>query len=232
MLYRDQQQSLVKQLTNEARKGVSIVPMQADFRYDKKLCLTSVVFIPADLAKKIQRTIIESLRVVDPHHHYYEPGEMHLTIKNIRTIHDPPLFEDADIQKVDRIFTQIFPKHRSFSFFLEEVVLFPTSVSLIGYCDERLKHLVRDLDTGLKRIGIPDNKKYISDSVFFGNITLCRLVRPPSSAFQRRLEELSCNSIASIDVKEIHLVVCNSVCARDSQRIVNSYKLGSLSGES
>ena len=228
MLYRDKQQHIVKKLAKEAKNRVSIVPMQADFRYDKKLCLTSVVFIPDDLAKKSQRTIIESLRVIDPYHHYYEQGEMHLTIKNIRTVHAPPLFGDSDIQKVDRIFAQIIPKHKSFAFALEEVVMFSTSVSLIGYCDESLQDLVRDLNTGLKRIGVPDNKKYISDSVFFGNITLCRFICPPSSAFQRRLEKLSCNSLGRIDVKEIHLVVCNSVCARESQRIINSYKLGKL----
>ena len=68
--YRDQQKAVLKRLRNEARITVSIVPMQVNFCHDKKKCLTSIVFVPDDLAKKIEQTIIEPLRKIDPYHHY------------------------------------------------------------------------------------------------------------------------------------------------------------------
>ncbi|MGH8002418.1 MAG: 2'-5' RNA ligase family protein, partial [Brasilonema sp.] len=139
--------------------------------------------------------------------------------------HNPPLFQNEDVVKVHELFTQIIPKFQSFTFHLEGLILFPTSVSLVGYCDETLRKLVQALDLGLKEIGVPDNKKYISDTIFFGNMTLCRLTHEPSSSFQNKVKELESIYIGEMRVTEISLIICNAVCHPKTKKVIGTYKL-------
>lgn len=228
----DAYQALQKRMVNRLRAdsgqrnaSASVVPTRADYQTDSAICLTSVVFVPDDIAQDIHRTIVEPLKEIEPDHHYYSSDSMHITIKNIRTVHDPPLFTETDIEKVHHLFAGLIPQHRSFFFSLEEVVAFAASVSLIGYCDDRLKGLVQALDAGLNEIGVPDNKQYVSDTVFFGNVTLCRYVRQPSKRFCEAVEYMAHVYRSALKVEEIHLITCNSVCAPESRSILYSYKL-------
>jgi len=189
------------------------------------MCLTSVAFLPGDTAQDIHRSIVRPLQAVEPDHHYYSPDAMHITIKNIRTIHNPPLFTEADVKKVDRLFAELIPRHTSFPFWLEEVVPFPTSVSLIAYSDVGLRDLVCTLDAGLNKIGIPDNKQYVSNDVYCGNVTWCRYTRQPSQKFSDTLEQMTHVYQGALKVEVIHLITCNSVCAPESRRILHSYSL-------
>jgi 2'-5' RNA ligase len=225
--YRNLQKQAIRKLIEMAQddSAVSRIPMRPDYESDRAVCLTSVVAIPIPVAQEIERQIIQPLRAIEPVHHYYAPEAMHLTIKNVQVVHDPPSFSEADIERVNRLFAEIIPRRRVFAFSLEQVVAFATSLSLIGYCGHELQELVQALDSGLKRIGIPDNKKYISDSVFFGNITLCRFVRPPSEQFLQAVRERQDAYRAELRVKEIRLISCNAVCARDSLHVWHTYRL-------
>ncbi len=202
-----------------------MVPIRSDYGTDSAMCLTSVAFLPGDIAYNIHRSIVQPLQAVEPDHHYYSPDSMHITVKNIRTIHNPPLFTEADVRKVDHLFAELIPKHSSFSFRLEEVVPFPTSVSLIAYSDVGLRDLVRALDARLNEIGVPDNKQYVLDDVYFGNITLCRYTRRPSQEFGEALDQMTNVYQGILKVETIHLITCNSVCAPESRRILHSYRL-------
>jgi 2'-5' RNA ligase len=227
--YREQQKRIVNQLragSGQRNLRASIVPIRSDYETDPALCLTSVVFIPDEFAQDIHRTIVEPLREIEPDHHYYSPESMHVTIKNVRTVHDPPLFTETDIQKVHRLFSELVSQHGSFLFSLEEVVAFPTSVTLIGYCDQELGDLFQALDAGLREIGIPDNKRYVSDTVVFGNVTLCRYVRQPSQEFRAAVNRMAHAYRAEMKVEVIHLITCNSVCNPESRKIWHSYQLG------
>ncbi len=225
--YREMQKRAVNQLRAGSQRNMqaSVVPIRSDYRTDSAICLTSVVFLPGDIAQDVHRRIVQPLQAVEPDHHYYSPDSMHITIKNIRTIHNPPLFTEADVRKVDRLFRELIPEHPSFSFWLEEVVPFPTSVSLIAYSDVGLWDLVRDLDAGLNQIGVPDNKQYVSDDVYFGNVTLCRYTRRPSREFGEALDQMTNVYQGILKVEVIHLITCNSVCAPESRRILHSYRL-------
>jgi 2'-5' RNA ligase len=150
---------------------------------------------------------------------------MHITIKSIRTIHNPPLFTGADVGKVDRLFAELIPQHAPISFRLEEVVSFQTSVVLIAYPNLGLRDLVRALDAGLNEIGIPDNKQYVSDDACFGNVTLCRYTHPPSREFCDALEDMAHAYEKTLTVDEIHLITCNAVCDPGSRKVFQTYKL-------
>jgi 2'-5' RNA ligase len=225
--YRDLQKHAVNQLRAGSGQNVrvSVVPIRSNYRTDPAMCLTSVALLPDDIAQDIHRKIVQPLEEIEPEHHYYSPDSMHITVKNIRTIHNPPRFSEADVRKVDRLFGELIPQHASFSFWFEELVAFPTSVSLIAYSDVGLRNLVRALDAGLNRIGVPDNKEYVSDDVYFGNVTLCRYTRHPSREFSDALEQMTRMYEGVLKVETIHLITCNSVCAPESRRILNSYGL-------
>ncbi|NJR75532.1 MAG: hypothetical protein HC773_21685 [Scytonema sp. CRU_2_7] len=167
--YIKQQQNIIQQVKDSIHQGqhqLSILEMRTDYENDDAICLASLAFPPKDIAQIISKEIIAPLKSLDDKHFYYSSELLHLTIKNIRTVHNPPLFKNKDVVKVHELFTQITPKFQSFTFHFEGLILFPTSVSLVGYCDETLGKLVQALDLGLKEIGVPDNKKYISDTVF------------------------------------------------------------------
>jgi hypothetical protein len=84
---------------------------------------------------------------------------------------------------------------------------------------------VQALDDGLKEIELTDDKKYISDTVFFGNMTLCRFTQAPSLLFQDKVRELEDIYIGEMRVSEINLVTCNAVCHPKTRKIIGTYKL-------
>ncbi len=226
--YVAQQKKIIQQMKDNIRLGQikqSIVEMRSNYENDNATGLVSVAFPPINITKIISEKIIEPLKSTDNNHFYYSTEFLHLTIKNVRTVNSPPLFNNEDVDKVDNLFAQIFPKFETFNFTLQGLVLFPTSVSLIGYCHETLKELVQTLDFGLKDIGVPDNKKYISDTIFFGNITLCRFTQNPNSSFKNKLQELENIYIGEMPVSEVSLITCNSVCNPKTRKIIATYKL-------
>lgn len=210
-----------KQDTSE----VTMVPIRSDHRTDITRCLTSVVLIPDDMAQDISQTLIEPLKKIEPEHYYYPIESLHITVKNVKTVNHPPLFGETDIKKVDQLFQEIIPRYHAFSYSLEEIGAFKTSIALIGYCDEQLRELVQALDEGLQAIGVPDNKRLISDTVFFGNITLCRYVQQPSKRLLNVVKQRRYAYCGRLKVRQIHLITCNAVCVPESRTLVNSYTL-------
>lgn len=226
--YIKQQKQIIQQVKDSISQGqnrLSIVEMRNDYENDNAIGLASLAFPPKDITQIISKEIIAPLQSLDSHHFYYSSECLHITIKSIRTVHNPLLFKNEDVVKVHELFTQMVPKFQSFTFRLEGLILFPTSVSLVGYCDETLRKLVQALDLGLKEIGVPDNKKYISDTVFFGNMTLCRFTNEPSALFQRKVKELENIYIGEMRVTEISLVICNAVCHPKTKKVIGTYKL-------
>jgi hypothetical protein len=225
--YRELQKRAVNLLRagSHRNSGASVVPIQSDYKTDTAMCLTSVAFLPADVGQDVCRRIVGPLKAIEPDHHYHLPDSMHITIKNIRTIHNPPLFTQADVRKVDRLFAELIPQRPSIFFWLEEIVSLQTSAALIAYSDVGLRDLVRALDAGLNEIGVPDNKQYVSDDVYFGNVTLCRYTRPPSKEFCDAVEGMAHTYKKTLKVEAVHLITCNAVCAPESRKVFQSYKL-------
>jgi 2'-5' RNA ligase len=226
--YTLQQKSTVQQLKNRLEQGsgnLTVVEMRADYENDIEICLSSVVFAPDDLTQSISKRILEPLKSIEPEHFYYTSDLMHSTIKNVRTINNPPLFDEDDVAKAHQVFEQIIPQFPSFTLNWEDLTLFPTSVALIGYCNQTLQQLIQALDTGLTEIGIPDNKTYFSNTIFWGNLTVCRLRHPPGAAFRQRVKELETIQLGEMPVTHIHLVTCNAVCHPKTRKIIGTYPL-------
>ncbi len=222
------QKESVQELENSFANGVgrsTVVEMQKNYADDDQICLTSVVFIPQDISQKIVVSIIEKLKQIDPGHYFYSPESMHLTIKNVRTINKPPLFSEIDINKVNRLLCEMVPQFPVFELSVEDVLLFPTSLSVMAYSNETLQKLVLALDKGLQEIGVPDNKKYFSNSIFWGNITICRFTQPPSPDFIDEVKRMRNVKIGKFKVKKVNLVTSNAVCFPASRNIIGEYEL-------
>jgi hypothetical protein len=232
--YRRQQKQLIDQLrlgAGQPGAKATVVPMKRDYRHDPAIGLTSVAFVPPELGRAISQDIIEPLKAIEPDHYYYEPDSMHLTVKNIKSVHNPPHFTPTDARQAGRLFARIIPRHGAFSVQLEELVPFSTSLSLIAYSGAPLHKLVQALDAGLKEIGVPDDKRYVSKAVIFGNVTLCRYVQPPSERFLNAVTERAHAFTAELKIEAVHLITCNAVCAPEWRDYIGSYWLNGSYGE-
>ncbi len=229
--YRQMQKNVVRMLCSNPdipQADTNVFRLIPEYITDNAICLTSVAFPEPDTVQYIHDKLISPLKLIDPFHYYYPPENLHITIKNIRTTNNPPLFTLNDIEKADKVLQDIIPRHKSFSFTFEEIVSLAGSVSIIGYCDRQLKKLVTDIDKGLKKTGLPDNKQYISNNIFFGNISLCRYTRQPSEFFLKEIRKMKNILNYEIKIETINLITCNSVCAAQSRKILKSYNLSDI----
>ena len=222
-----QQKELVKKLEDSFIDGEhksTVVDMRKDYVNDDRICLTSVTFIPNDISSKIISNVINNLKKIEPYHYFYPFESMHLTIKNIRTISKPLLFAESDIIKVDQLFSEIIPKFSIFEVKVEDVLILPSSVSIMVYSDG-LQNLNLALDKGLREIGVPDNKKYLSDLVYWGNITICRFTEKPGNEFNNEVKKMRNFKIGKFKVEKVNLITCNAVCYSGSRKIIGGYEL-------
>ncbi len=226
--YYFQQKKIVKRfekLIADRKFKTSIVDIIKDYKNDDRICLTSVVFIPKEISDKIISAVTRKLKKIESVHYFYSPESLHLTVKNIRTVNKPSLFTRKDIDKVQQLFKKIIPQTKSFKFYIEDVLVLPTSISVMAYSNDIFGKLVSSLDEGLKKNGVPDNKKYLSDHVFFGNITICRFVKKPSVQFINKAKKDRNLKIGNFKVKKISLITCNAVCHKKTRKIIAEYKL-------
>jgi inorganic pyrophosphatase len=199
--------------------------MQDDYEADDRQCLTTAIFPDEEFCRRVQKTIIDALRSIEPIHYYYPPEDLHLTMKNISTVDDTRKFDDADIERIKRIFRDTMNQYPPFTFNMSGILRFPTSLALIGYSSSILGRLVQDLDQQLDRSGLPDNKSYVSDEVFFGSITICRFRHAPSPALISAIEEYVSIDMGSLQVQEVSLLTCNAVCLKKSRTILDTFHL-------
>ncbi|MBI2326837.1 hypothetical protein HYU92_00810 [Candidatus Curtissbacteria bacterium] len=226
--YQKKQFELFEKLEGKFKQGkipTTIVEPVADYANDNRIGLTSVIFIPENLQKIIVSKIIEPLREADSNQYFYLPRSLHLTIQNIRTISDPPLFTDEDVEKAKTAFDQIIPKHKELEFTVKGLFELPTSLGIRCYSNDSLKDLVLDLRKNLIKASVPDNKSYESDEIFFGNITVCRYITHPSNLFLEKIKKLKVVEVGKLSVRTICLITTNSVCHPSSTKIIGKYDL-------
>lgn len=179
-----------KQIQDDALTFSTVSPI-ADFDQDPRICLTSVHFPKEKLKQKIIRTIQKPLQEKFPHHYYYPQESLHMTIKNIRVINNPPHFTDSEVEIVKKVFTDAIPKHYSFNVYFYRLLVFPSNLALIGTTDPKLDDLVLDLDRKLKEYSVADDKIYINKKYFFSNMTLVRFTKPIDASFEEEIMRLS-----------------------------------------
>lgn len=226
--YQQQQRELIatiRQNMGSMAQRATTVPMQCNYAQDPARCLTLISFVPTAATRTIQRTLQMQLEAVAPEHYFYPAESMHITIKNIRSAATPPGFSAHDIARADQLLGTILSGRPAIHFEFQELVAFPNSISLIGYCTDALRDLVHTLDHGLSRIGLADDKRYLSNAIFFGNITICRFTSPPSPALLQTVDMLRevCN--LALPVTRLELVTCNAACAPASCTRHHHYQL-------
>ena len=170
---------------------VSVVSPVEDFEDDPRICLTSIHFPSESLKSRIEEEITNPLRQISPEYYFYSKNSLHITVKNIRVINDPPHFTEEDIKKAEEVFSKVVPTHKKFKIYYFGLLLFPNNLALIGTTDEELDKIILDLDKKLKGVGVSDDKQYINSRYFFSNVTLARFSKPVSKKFIMKVNELS-----------------------------------------
>lgn len=214
--------SIETQINNDSLRFSTVSPVK-DYESDSRICLTSVHIPSQSLKNQIQKLLVEPLKSVEPNYYYYSPDSMHMTIKNIRVINEPPHFTDSDILKAEEVFSRLIPNHKKFKVYFYRLLLFPNNLALIGTTDPELDQIFLDLDKRLNDVGVPDDKKYTNKEYFFSNMTLARFSKA-SDSFKRKIEELSnVFPLKPYNVDSVTLLTCNAVFKK--RHIVNTWGL-------
>ncbi len=216
--HQEKQVEVINQLEQQIKSnslGFSTISPVEDYKNDSRICLTSVHIPHEELVFKIQKSLIEPLQEVEPTHFYYSPDSLHMTIKNIRVINDPPHFTKEDIEKAKEVFASVIPSHTKFQIYFYRLLLFPNNLALIGTTDAELENIFQDLDSNLREVDVPDDKKYMNSQYFFSNMTLARFNTVPSAKFLQKVKDLSESlSFKPYTVDSVTLLTCTAVCMK------------------
>lgn len=199
-----------KQLASNSSAS-TIVPMQLDYLNDPQIALTCISYVQEDIANRIQTELINPLKAVEPDFYYYPNTGLHITIQNIRVIHNPPSFTKDDIQKVQSVLASITPSAGPFPCTYNGLLSMPTSASLIALVTPEYDRFVRRLRTALTDTGVPDDKRYFTNEVIFANTTIVRYTHTPSQTFIKTLASLQDISVGTWTPKIVSLVTMNAV---------------------
>ena len=224
---RRQQEEAVQQMLDSFSAGTlrpSVVEMRQDYENDPAICTTSVALPPKALLDRIEAQILTPLRALEPDHYYYPTSSFHMTIRNVRTI-DADDLSEGDLQKVEALFAEEVPQHVVFPVMFDRFARYPTSLALIGYTNREHVELVASLGEGLERVGVPDDKVYARDDLFWMSMTVCRLSHEPSEQFLKEVERLEHALSETVQVSEVQLVQCNAVFAETSRVMLGTYSL-------
>ena len=220
-----QQMEVISKIEEQVQKDdlkFSTVSPVADYEGDTRICLTGA-HMPADTLLTQVQKIIKTLSEIEPGYFYYSPESLHMTIKNVRVISDPPTFTESDIAKVEKVFSSVIPHHKKYKVYFYRLMLFKNNLALIGTTDPELDEIVLELDQKLKDAGVPDDKQYTNSQYFFCNMTLARFPKS-SDAFVNAVDELSKTLVIEpYTVNAVSLVTGNAAFKKG--HIITTWKL-------
>jgi 2'-5' RNA ligase len=223
--HRLQQIAVINGIEEKVKKNAvdfSTVASTEDYERDPRICLTGV-HMPSDTLITQVQNVINQLRKVESGYYYYSPSSLHMTIKNVRVISDPPNFTASDIAKAEKVFAEVTSRYKKYKVYFYRLMLFKNNLSLIGTTDSELDGIVLDLDQKLKDAGVGDDKKYTNSQYFFCNMTLARF-SSASESFAKAVEGLS-KTIAfePYTVDAVSLVTGNAAFKKG--QIIETWKL-------
>lgn len=212
--HQQKQIEVINEIENRVKNNsvnFSLVPPTIDYDSDPRICLTSVHRPSNSLKQQIHNEIIDPLKKIVKDVYYYPLDSMHVTIKNIRVISDPPHFTSDSIEIAKQVFSEVIPGHNKFKAYFYRLLLFPNNLALIGTTEPELEKIILDLDKKLKENNLPDDKKYTNSQFFFSNMTLARFPSP-SIEFIKKVEDLSLKiKFEPYTIDSVSLVTCNAV---------------------
>lgn len=225
--FQQRQLDLMRQMESSLASdpGAStIVPMQQEYETDQQIALTCVAYLPKRLALTIQDRLIRPLRAIEPEFYYYSTDALHITIQNIRVIHDPPNFSASDIAKVQDVLQTVVPSSGPFPFTLQGLLAMPTSASIIALVNPQYDRFVRHLRTALAQAGIADDKRYFTDEVVFANSTMCRYTHRPSAQFLETLDIFRTMDMGVTTPETVSLVTMNAGAHPSKTQVCGTYR--------
>ncbi len=181
----------LEELIRQKSESVSAVSPTDDFENDHRITLTSIHKPHDSLKELIQKNIVQSLKSNFPELHFYPDKSLHLTIKNVRVISDPPNFNAEDIKLAEKVFSEVLPRHKSFDVYFYRLLLTQNSIALVGTTDPELDEIIFDLDQKLAEADLADDKKYANTKHFFSNITLARFSTQITPELRRSVDKIS-----------------------------------------
>lgn len=211
MSYQDKQEKLVEELNHQFWNRdykAEVASRVANYESDKRKFLSILAF-PPERVVSFACGISSALATFDTGQFVIPKQALHITVKNVRTINQPPLFNDIDILKVSEIVKSLAHKYGPLEFKLKGTLLTPSSISLVAYSDERFSQLIKEIDLELNKNGVPDNKKYISNEIFFGNLTIFRYKNEPSKKLLEYLKQFTFENGPCFKVENLSLISSN-----------------------
>ena len=218
MLNDDEYDAAQSRLFGELEAGgiSTTVPIRA--RYIRAAtCLSVLAFPPMAIATAIQSRLIDPLQVASPPHHFYSPGDLHVTVKNIRRAQEAAAFTLKDISNVRRVLTESNRRLPAFAFRLKGLLRMPGSIAVRAYATPSYVTVIKMLDEMLSKAAIADDKVYQSTDVYCGNVTVCRFTSPLDDRLLTRIESLRNLDFGEFSISQIHLVECDEVCSESSR---------------
>ena len=204
-------------------KASEIVTMQSDYANDNALCLTTVSYIPEQLAKIIHEAIIKPLAGIDPDQYYFPNSSMHVTIHNIRVVRDPASFTESDIEHARNLLRSSIPTYLAPTFELVGLLSMPTSISIIALVDPDYDHMVKSIRSQFAKANLADDKKYFTNEIVFANITICRFTKPPTKLFLETIEKNKNKKFGIFSPKETTLVTTNAGMHPSKTTVIESF---------
>lgn len=219
------QAEAIRRLEASSSTPVStIVPFQKDYASDARLCLTVVCFVSREVGSRIWDQALQLSRC-DERHYIYPPRSMHLTLQNIRIIHDPPNFDTSTLERAAGVLASCLrdvPAHKAV---LRGLLELPTSLGVPVYFDDTMADTIFGLRGALAAAGLKDDKRYVDDGVVFGNVTFCRYTAPPNEALKRRIAERKSIELGELWIDHAALITTNAVCHPGKTEIIQRMEL-------
>lgn len=209
--YRAAQARIISVLNDATRTGsfsASVVEPVSDYENDTRIFLSIIAFPPPGIAEEVV-AMQRALRAEDPRQFYPPAPALHVTVKSVRTISDPPSFSASEAGALADALTRSSSTIRGAHISLEGLLLTPSSAALAGYTDEAFPSLVRKLDRALEMVGLADDKRYVSNDVVFTNLTFVRYTCDPTPGFRALLETYDGISLAPFPIRVLELISSN-----------------------
>lgn len=216
---------LEKIVSTNTRNTPSIIEPIRDYENDNRYFFSILGFPPPHIIEKISH-LQQELKKADPRQFYVPAHALHMTIKNIRTICNPPSFTQSDVDKVQKLLNSTIKNFRRIRVFCYGILKLPTSFFIPVYTNKAFNNLVSTLDSELNKVGVPDNKKYISNSIFFSNISTVRYTCNPNAKFFEVLEKNKSLYSEPFYIEEVKLISANIAFSKTSFREFGKYRFG------
>ena len=169
--------------------------------------VTSIARVPAEIAARL-RSPLEPLRARAPQHHYYEPGSLHVTIRNLDAL------PAGDLEEVRRAVAA----HPPFELAARGLNLSPHTVfAVVRPLDRRLRSLRRELaELAGGRPGALPDLAFVNVVRFSGRV---------GRDFVRELARARRVDFGSWVVREVELVRTDRLLSREGTELLDRVPL-------